>query len=116
MDQATEETANRDTKTPGGAKGFGTHPSAIARYYLTADYKRACICELRNMIDDNKSSFDHPDLRISRIRKDERDVKLLLEMLENHYRDPFGFDAGDLCSLSTGAVQTPLAALDMLNV
>ena len=58
--------------------------------------------------------IDHPDLRISRIRKDERDVKLLLEMLENHYRYLFGFDAGDLRSLSTAAVPTLSAALDML--
>ena len=38
------------------------------------------------------------DLRISRIKEDERDVKLLREMLENHYRYPFVFDAGDLYS------------------
>ena len=56
MDQAIEETADRDTKTPGGTKGFSTRPSAVARYYLTADYKRACIRELRNMIDDNRPS------------------------------------------------------------
>ena len=36
------------------------------------------------------------DLWISRIKEDERDVKLLLEMLENHYIYPFVFDAGDL--------------------
>ena len=36
------------------------------------------------------------DLWISRIKEDERDVKLLLEMLENHYRYPFVFDASDL--------------------
>ena len=38
------------------------------------------------------------DLRISRIKEDERDLKLLLEMLENHYRYPLVFDAGDLYS------------------
>ena len=27
-----------DTKTPGGAKGFGTRTSAVARYYLIAEY------------------------------------------------------------------------------
>ena len=35
------------------------------------------------------------DLRISRIKQDERDVKLLLE---NQYRYPFVFDAGDFYS------------------
>ena len=55
------------------------------------------------------------DLRISRIQKSERDMKLLLEMLEIHCRYPFAFDAGDLCIISTGAVLTPSAELDMLN-
>ena len=36
------------------------------------------------------------DLRISRMKQDERGVKLLLEMLKNQYRYPFVFDAGDL--------------------
>ena len=40
------------------------------------------------MIDDNKHTLDH---------KDERDVKLLLEVNENHHRDPFAFDVSDLC-------------------
>ena len=31
-------------------------------------------------------------------KKDERNVKILLEMLENHYRYPFVFDADDFYS------------------
>ena len=38
------------------------------------------------------------DLRISRIKQDERGVKLLLEILENQYRYPFVFDAVDFYS------------------
>ena len=34
----------------------------VARYCLTPKYVRAYVSELRNIIDDNKSSFDHPDL------------------------------------------------------
>ena len=92
-DQAIEETANREIKTPGGTKGFSVRTSVVARYCLTPEYIRAYINELWNMIDDNKSSFDHPDMRISRIKQNERGVKLLLEMLENIYRYPFVFDA-----------------------
>ena len=40
-------------------------------------------------------------------------MKLLLEI---HCRYPFAFHVGDISSLSTGAVLTPSAALDMLNV
>ena len=66
MDQAIEETANREIKAPEGTKGFNPRTSAVARYYLTPKNIHVYISELRNMIDDNKSSsFDHPDLRIS---------------------------------------------------
>ena len=65
MDQAIEETANRETKAPGGTKGFSARTSVVARYYLTPKYIRAYVSDMRNMIDDNKSSVDHPDLRRS---------------------------------------------------
>ena len=63
VEQAIEEKANRDTKTPDGTKGLSTCTSAVARYYLISEYIRTYVSELRNMIDNNKSSFDHPDLR-----------------------------------------------------
>ena len=93
VDQATEETANREIKSPGGTMGFSAGTSVV-----TPKYIRAHTNELRNTTDDNKSSFDHPDLRISRFKQDERGVKLLLEMFENQYRYPFVFDAGDFYS------------------
>ena len=65
MNQAIEETTNREIKAPRGTKGFSSQTSVVARYYLTPKYVRAYISELRNMVDDNKSSFDHPDLRRS---------------------------------------------------
>ena len=36
IDQTKEETANRDTQTPGGTKGFSLKPEAVSRYYNTA--------------------------------------------------------------------------------
>ena len=51
------------------------------------------------MIDDNESFFrEFFYLRISRINEDKIDVKLLFEILENHYRYPLAFDASDLYS------------------
>ena len=60
MDQIIEETANREIKASGERRDSVHGP--VARYYLTLKYIRPYISELRNMIDDNKSSFDHPDL------------------------------------------------------
>ena len=72
MDQAIEDTANREIKAPRGTKRFSALTSVVARYYLTPKYIRAYISELRNMIDDNKSSFDHTDLRRSKDLKNQR--------------------------------------------
>ena len=69
MDQAIEDTANREIKAP---KGFSARTSVVAIYYLTPEYISAYISELWNMIDDNKSSFDHPDLRRSEDLKNQR--------------------------------------------
>ena len=65
MDQAIEDTGNGEIKAPGGMKGFSARTSVVAIYYLTPEYIRVYINELWNVIDDNKSSFDHPDLKRS---------------------------------------------------
>ena len=64
--------ANRDIKAPGGMNGFSAWTSVVVRYYPTPEYIRAYISELRNMIDDNNSSFDHPDLSRSEDLKNQR--------------------------------------------
>ena len=43
VDQAIEETVNKDTQTAGGTKGFSLKPAALQRYYLTAEY-RTILC------------------------------------------------------------------------
>lgn len=39
VDQAIEETVNKDTQTAGGTKGFSLKPGAVTKYYLTAEYR-----------------------------------------------------------------------------
>ena len=70
VDQAIEETAN--IKAPGGTKGFSARTSVVAGYYFTPEYIRAHISKLRNMTDDNKSSFDHLHLSRSQDLKNHR--------------------------------------------
>ena len=43
VDQAIEETANKDTQTAGGTKGFSLNPGAVSKYYLTAEYRSICL-------------------------------------------------------------------------
>ena len=55
VDQATEETVNKDTQTPGGTKGFSLKPGAVSRYYLTSEYRSSFLKQLRDMV--GKDSF-----------------------------------------------------------
>ena len=98
-------------------KGFSTRFGAVSRrYYITADYKRTSIRQLREMIDESSSKINHPDLRHGRIKKDEHDVQALLEMFETTWTNPFVLeDTSTLSSISTGAVPSAEVLTDLLN-
>ena len=75
MDQTIEETVNKDTQTAGGTKGFSTNKSAVAKHYLTADFRAACFRQLRYMVNSQRTGIRHPDLTQPRIKKkDTEDV------------------------------------------
>ena len=46
VDQAIEETVNKDTQTAGGTKEFSLKPAAVTKYYLTAEYRSTCLKHL----------------------------------------------------------------------
>jgi hypothetical protein len=98
MDQAIEETINKDTQTAGDTKGFRTRSGAVVRYYLTADYRSACMHQLREMVDETKGPFSHPDIGSTTIHQDEADVTSILNMFDS-WRNPFTDDMQYLCSL-----------------
>ena len=50
MDQAIEETVNKDIETPGGTKGFSLNPEAVTRYYLTSEYQSMYLGKLKDII------------------------------------------------------------------
>ncbi len=115
VDQTIEETVNKDTQTPGGTKGFSMKAGAVSRYYLTAEYRSKYLRALRNMVGQNKSKLSHPDLQSPRIKKDEADVKSLIDMMENNWLNPFTVEVRDLVNLSTGCVAPPDIAKDLLR-
>lgn len=115
IDQTIEETANRDTQTPGGTKGFSLKPRAVSRYYITAEYRSGFLKQLRNMIDLKHCGTGHTDLEKSRIMKDEQAIQNLLDLMENNWINPFGSEPLELTSLSTGTVAPPHIASDLLT-
>ena len=114
VDQACEETVNRDTKTPGGTKGFSLKPKAVSKYYLVAEYRSIFMRNLKDMLQLNTSSCLHNDLQKSRISRDESDVKSLLSTLDS-WINPFEIEQQDLVCLSTGKVATEQIEKDLLQ-
>ena len=50
VDQACEETVNRDTQTPAGTKGFSLKPKAVNKYYLVAEYRSIFMRKLKDSV------------------------------------------------------------------
>ena len=63
VDQAIEETVNKDTQTPGGTKGFSLKGGAVRRYYLNAEYRRKFLWQIREMTGQGVKKFE---LRMNR--------------------------------------------------
>ncbi|KAI8521965.1 hypothetical protein Bbelb_017190 [Branchiostoma belcheri] len=114
VDQTIEETVNKDTQTAGGTKGFSLNHSAISKYYLTAEHRSFYLKQLRDMTSGAMSAkFCHKDLQGTRIRRDEADVKSLVDLMENNWINPMSPEEPDLVSLSTGNVAPPEIVKDI---
>ena len=90
--QAIEETVNKATQTPGGTKGFSLKHGAVTRYYLTSEYRSKFLRQLRCVVGRNDYQVNHPDLHLSRIRRDEADVQSLDQLMETSWLNPFSPD------------------------
>ena len=115
VDQALEETVNRDTQTAGGTKGFSLKPSAVSRYYLTAEFRIAFLRGLKEMVDVDSADVSHADLQQARIDKDEADVESFQDLLESNWINPFTGENENLVSLSTGKVAPDDIERDLLR-
>lgn len=115
VDQTIEETANKDTQTPGGTKGFSLKPGAVAKYYITQEYRSRYLRCLREMTGGCNTKLAHPDLQSSRMKKDEQDVQALTELMENSWINPMSPEEDDIVCLSTGSVAPPEISRDLLG-
>ena len=104
VDQTIEETVNKDIQTSGGTKGFSLRPGAVSKYYLSAEYKSMYLGELRQMVNLSNSRLAHPDLQSSWIKKDEADIKSLIDVMENKWIYPIDPEESDLVCISNGSI------------
>ena len=116
VDQAIEQTVNRDSKTSGGIIGISTNPSATQRWILTA-YDRAaftsCCRDLAGIVPDKYAT--RKEEAQTRIARDERDVRSLLSTLDN-WINPFRSEDEQLTSISLGVQAPPDLQVDLLTV
>ena len=114
VDQACEETVNKDTKTPGGTTGFSLKPKAVSKYYLVAEYRSIFLRNLKDMLHISNLSSNHHDLQQSRVARDEKDVTSLLSTISN-WINPFDIQEQELVCLSTGKMATEQIEKDLLQ-
>ena len=111
VDEVIEKTINLDTQTAGGTKGFSRKPAAVERYYLIADVRSSFMRVLDEISDAKQSSYKHADLFPGRIKKDEKDVKSIVNLCSD-WINPF-LPSSELAVISTAAVVPEKVACDL---
>ena len=77
VDQTTEDMANKDTLS--GTKGFTLNACAVSRYYMTVEYRKVCLWNLRHMVQVQTSGI---------VRMDLEPPGMLKNLLENSCVNP----------------------------
>lgn len=101
-DQTIEETVNRSSKIPGGIIGKSTNVQAVNRWITTAA-DRAMIADNVKELAGMKAkdaNWTHKEASPARIKRDEKDVKNVMEVVSN-MQNPYQVSQ-DLTSISTG--------------
>ena len=70
---------------------------------------------MREVAEIQLEDLNHPDLRPSRTKRDEGDVKSLTEILKDVWQNPFPLEPQELSSISTGASPFEEAIIDLCN-
>ena len=67
MDQTTEEIANKYTQI--GTKGFSLNSCAVSRYYMTVEYRKVCLWNLRHMVQVQTSGIVQAELEPPKMQR-----------------------------------------------
>ena len=113
VDQTTEVTVNKDTKTTGGVTRFSLKTGAMNRFYLTAEYRCGFLCQLRNMVQAKRPQFHHNEMQSPRMAKDEKDVSAVEAIIES-WNNPF-FGTQNITSISTAKEAPADVSCDLMN-
>jgi len=115
MDQNIEETVNKDTHTPSGARGFSTKKGALAKFYLNVDYRASYIRYLKQVTNVEINSMKHSDMKLPVELGEMKNMLGITNMLCNFCQNPFERSGMDLCSILTGGTLSADVVADILN-
>ena len=99
VDQTTEVTVNKDTKSSGGITKYSLKTGAVTRFYMTAEYRCSFVAHLRDMVQVKGPSYHHDEMLSTRKSKDEQAVTTIESLIEG-WNNPFT-ERKVLVSLST---------------
>ena len=122
-DMALEQSVNLDSKSKGGIVGITQKPEALERWFLMCHERAAITSAIKEIcgIEDSERVGTHKESSQARIRRDEEDVKKLLEMFDSGLlSNPFTKLSEDneimsLINFATGAVMPRSAAERLIN-
>ena len=88
----------------GGIKAFASNDANVLKWCVNRPYQAKYFKELTNYAGTDPSTLCYKPLRISEIEKTERNVRKIIDVLENEYINPFSLylDIGQLHNLSSG--------------
>ena len=112
-DKVIETTINKDSKCPGGWKGFGTKAGTVTRWVKNATHRASLKRELHEFVNLRSGKNLHKDLSKTRIEKDLKDVQEIIDLLKEVFIHPF--EERGLVSLSSGIVTTTDIKDDLMN-
>ena len=113
VDQTTEVTVNKDTKTSGGETKFSLKTGAVNRFYMTAEYRCSFLAHLRDMVQVRRPSYHHDELLSTRKVKDEKAVTAVESLIER-WSNPF-VESKQLVSISTATEAPEDVTLDLMR-
>ena len=113
VDQTTEVTVNKDTKSSAGITKYSLKTGAENRFFMTAEYRCSFLAHLRDMVQVKRPSYHHDEMLSTRKRKDEQAVTAVESLIES-WNNPFT-ERKELVSLSTAKQAPGDVTRDLLN-
>jgi len=120
-DMAFEQSVNRDSKTKGGVVGLTQSPTALVRWFLTANKHAEAVSAVKGMcdLDEDRRARKHKEFGTTRMARDERDVEAITSITIKQMVVPFQVDTNNnesrLVNIATGVLASQKVEQDLLN-